>query len=317
MARNYRGYEGIRLCLMALLCCLLAVACNDLSRKEGGNANGPQEAADVIRLDKLSPIPSKKQMDSGPPLRVAVAAILSPEGTVESYSPLLRYLEAVTGRPVKLIQKKTYGEVNEMVVSSQVDLAFICTGAYFKETDRQKMKLLVTPQINGKDTYRAVVIVPASSSVQEFSQLRDKVFAFTDPMSNTGYLYPMTILDGLGERADVFFKRTFFTYSHDRAIEAVANGLADGASVDEIVYTHAIQKRPELVKRLKVIHTSQEFGMPPVVVPAETDPSVFKALQDIFLHMHENQDGKKVLTAIGVERFLEPNPLNYKLAPNG
>lgn len=271
---------------------------------------------DVIHLDQLSPLPRERQNLPVPLLRLAVAAIMSPEGNVESYAPLIKYLEWVTGRKVELIQRKTYGEVNEMIASGQVDLAFICTGAYMKQGQRRDMSLLVTPQINGKDTYRAVILVPASGHAKGFQDLKHGVFAFTDPISNTGYLYPMSLLDALGERPDSFFKRTFFTYSHDRAIDAVAEGLADGASVDEIVYRHALKKRPELAQKVRVIHISQEFGMPPVVVPANTDPAVFKAFQDIFLHMHENQEGRKVLNAIGVDRFLEPNPLNYSLQTN-
>lgn len=299
--------------LVLFLCGVLMSGCQ-------GHENSPDamqsKETDVIHLDQLSSLPRERQGMSVPSLRLAVAAIMSPEGNVESYTPLIKYLERVTGRKIELIQRKTYGEVNKMIASGQVDLAFICTGAYMEQGERRNMSLLVTPQINGKDTYRAVIIVPAFGHAKEFHDLKHGVFAFTDPMSNTGYLYPMSLLKALDERPDSFFKRTFFTYSHDRAVDAVAEGLADGASVDEIVYLHALKKRPQLAQKVRVIHTSQEFGMPPVVVPANTNPVVFNAFQDIFLHMHENQDGRKVLDSIGVERFVEANPLNYRLQTN-
>ncbi len=299
--------------LLLLLCVVSMSACQS---SENSADTVKAKETNVIHLDRLSSLPRERQGLLAPLLRVAVAAIMSPEGNVESYTPLIKYLEWVTGRKVELIQRKTYGEVNEMIVSGQVDLAFICTGAYMKQGEMRNMSLLVTPQINGKDTYRAVILVPAFGQAKGFQDLKHGVFAFTDPLSNTGYLYPMSLLDALNERPDSFFKRTFFTYSHDQAIEAVAEGLADGASVDEIVYRHALKKRPELAQKVRVIHTSQEFGMPPVVVSAKTDPAVFKAFQDIFLHMHENQEGRKVLNAIGVDRFLEANPLNYNLQIN-
>lgn len=295
------------------LCLALTSGCQNPQGPENRTDSVTSKDTDVIHLDQLSPLPRERQNLPVPRLRLAVAAIMSPEGNVESYTPLMKYLEWVMGRKVELIQRKTYGEVNEMIALGQVDLAFICTGAYMKQGEMHNMSLLVTPQINGKDTYRAVILVPASGHAKGFQDLKHGVFAFTDPMSNTGYLYPMSLLDALNERPDSFFKRTFFTYSHDRAIDAIVEGLADGASVDEIVYRHALKKRPELAQKVRVIHISQEFGMPPVVVPANTEPAVFKAFQDIFLHMHENQEGRKVLNAIGVERFLEPNPLNYSL----
>ncbi|UKL12919.1 substrate-binding domain-containing protein [Dissulfurimicrobium hydrothermale] len=266
----------------------------------------------VIRLDKLSALPEKNSTGGPQPLRVAVAAIISPEGTVESYKPLLKYLGKVTERPVKLIQRRTYWEVNELIAKGRVDLAFVCTGAYIQQGSDKKMSLLVTPQIKGKVTYRAVIIVPSASKARTFMDLKGSVFAFTDPLSNTGYLYPAYLIKKACYKPEDFFKRTFFTYSHDRSIQAVAQGLADGASVDEIVYENAINKDPGIAKKIRIILTSQEFGMPPVVVPREQNPTETKRLKDIFLRMHKNRDGKTALFALGIEKFVEPRPAIYE-----
>ena len=46
---------------------------------------------------------------------MVVAAVISPKGTVESYSPLLNYLEEKLNRPIELIQRRTYLEVNDLI----------------------------------------------------------------------------------------------------------------------------------------------------------------------------------------------------------
>ncbi|GAB4444909.1 MAG: hypothetical protein Kow00120_14770 [Anaerolineae bacterium] len=46
----------------------------------------------------------------------------------------------------------------------------------------------------------------------------------------------------LGRAPEAFFARTFFAYSHDDAIRAVAAGLADGAAVDSVVYDFALAR---------------------------------------------------------------------------
>jgi len=46
------------------------------------------------------------------PLRVAVAAVISPKGTVESYGDLLAYIGRKLNRRVELVQRQTYAEVN-------------------------------------------------------------------------------------------------------------------------------------------------------------------------------------------------------------
>lgn len=237
-------------------------------------------------------------------LRVGVAAILSPQGTVESYSELTAYLAEKLGRPVDLVQRRTYAELNDMVAASQVELAFICTNAYVVGNEQFGMELLLAPEINGESVYYSQLIVPANSSAQTLADLRGKVFAFTDPMSFTGRIYPVYLLQQMGETPERFFQRTFYTYSHDRAIEAVAAGVADGAAVDSLVLDYALQRNPELASRLRIIHTSAAFGIPPVVVPPTLPPRQRAQLRDLLLTMHEDTAGQAVLRELGIDRFV-------------
>ncbi len=64
------------------------------------------------------------------PLRVAIAAVVSPQATLDAYGSLLDYLSARLDRPVHLIQRGTYAEINELIRSGEADLAFVCGGAY-------------------------------------------------------------------------------------------------------------------------------------------------------------------------------------------
>lgn len=147
-----------------------------------------------------------------------------PKGTVESYQSLLDYLSAQLHRPVESVQRRTYAEVNDLVESGDVDVAFVCTSAYIAGYDRFGMELLAAPQVNGETVYYSLLIVPVDSPAQTLADLRGKVFAFTDPMSNTGRMYPTFLVNQLGNTPEEFFTRTFFTYSHDDAIRAVADG---------------------------------------------------------------------------------------------
>ena len=177
-------------------------------------------------------------------MRLAVAAIISPQGTAESYQVLAQYLEEALDRPVELIQRRTYAEVNKLVADGQVDVAFVCTSAYVDGHERFGMELLVAPEINGETVYYSELIVPIDSEAGSIADLAGKRFAFTDPMSFSGRVHPTHLLDKLGHQPDSFFSDTFFTYSHDRAIEAVADGVADGAAVDSLVLDYALLRDP-------------------------------------------------------------------------
>ncbi len=279
--------------ILLLLLLILLASCSPLPQTE---------IAGRVDLTDLQPLPTPNQQ--AVPLRVAVAAVISPKGTVESYAPFLNYLEAKLNRPVELIQRRTYLEINDLIEHGEVDLAFVCTSAYVEGHNTFGMELLAAPQVEGKTTYNSYLIVPANSPAQSMSDLRGKVFAFTDPISLSGRVYPTYVVHQLGFTPEEFFARTFFTYSHDEAIRAVAGGVADGAAVDSLVYEYALARDPSLAEKVRVIHISPDFGIPPVVVSPFTRPQVKQELQSLLLGMADDPAARDALASIGVERFV-------------
>ena len=257
----------------------------------------------VIHLNDLQPLPDRPAADVVP-LRVAVGAVTSPQGTVDSYAPLLDYLERKLNRPVELVQRRTYAEVNDLVKTGFVDVALVCTSAYVAGKRDFNMQLLLAPEVDGETVYYSFLIVPASSAAHSMADLRGKVFAFTDPMSNTGHNFPKYLIKQLGETAESFFSRTFFTYSHDDAIRAVASGLADGAAVDSLVYDYAIEREPDLAQRTKIIFRSEPFGIPPVVSGPQARPQVVAEVRDLLIGMAADADGQRVLSGLNIDRFV-------------
>src|SRR5581483_2750033 len=225
-------------------------------------------------------------------------------GNVESYSDLLNYIGEKIGRPVELVQRQTYAEVNDLVKQGQVDLAFVCTSAYVAGQRDFGMELLVAPQVNGETVYYSLLIVPASSSARSLEDLRGKTFAFTDPLSLTGRVYPTLKVTTLGATPETFFERTFYTYSHDNAIRAVANQVADGANVDSLVYEYFVARDPEIVSKTRVIDRSPAFGIPPVVVNPKLNPQLKTLLREILLQADSDAVGRRILKNLMIDRFV-------------
>jgi phosphonate transport system substrate-binding protein len=264
----------------------------------------PADRLPYLDLNQRSPLPAAAAAEIVP-LRLAVAAIISPQGTVESYSELADYLRQKLDRPVELVQRRTYAEVNELVASNQIDLAFVCTSAYLEGSDKLEMNLLVAPEINGQTVYHSALIVHRNNTATSMADLRGSVFAFTDPMSFTGRSYPTYLVHQLRETPESFFQRTIVTYSHDRAIHAVADGVADAAAVDSIILDYALHRHPDLAEKIRVIHRSQPFGIPPVVSPPGLPIRQAVLLQEILLTMHRDEVGRRVLEHLGIDRFVK------------
>lgn len=291
-----------------LLFALLFLGACDRRGETGSGASGTDS---IIRLDDLRPLPPPAAMEDKPGLKVAVAAILSPQGTISSYRLLMAHLEQVTGAPVTLVQRKTYQETNDLLARGMVDVGFVCTGAYLEGARQGGMSLLVVPRINGSVTYRSLLIVPVASTAKGLRDLRGKIFAFTDPLSNSGYLYPLSLLRDMKEQPENFFSRTIFTYSHDRSLAAVAERVADGAAVDSLVYDFVAERDPAMTAQVRIVWRSPEFGIPPVVVPGGITKARRQWLRGLFLNAHHNEDGRQALEALGIERFVDADPARY------
>lgn len=256
-----------------------------------------------IDLAALTPLPTT-DFQGVNPIRVAIAAVISPQGTLESYTPLLDYLSKQLGRPVVRVQGSSYSETNEILKAGLVDLAFVCTGAFIHGSDEFGMQILVVPEINQESVYYSWVITPVDSPIETIEDLRSRVFAFTDPLSLTGWMYPNFMLTQMGENSEAFFSQTFFTYSHDRSIHSVADGFADGAAVDSLIFNYLLKREPSLAEKIRIIHKSPAFGMPPVVVNPNIDPVLRDKLLGILLSMADNPEGQAALATLGVDRFV-------------
>ncbi len=246
-------------------------------------------------------------------LRVAVSSMTSPRQTLINYQDLIVYVSDQLVRKPQFIQRKTYREVNELLGKKQLDFAFICSGALVEaEESGIHLRILAVPVINNEANYHAVIIVRKDSPYRAFDDLLGAKFAFTDPLSHTGYRYPLYLLKLRHTTPEKFFRRTFFTYAHDYSIQAVSRGIVDAASVDELIYLYLKRVSPEKVKNIRILHRSEPFGMPPVVSPAGLHPKLDRQIQQILLHMHKTERGKSILNMLGIQRFTTADSTSYE-----
>ena len=248
---------------------------------------------------------------SNEPISLAIAAMTSPKETYIYYEKLVDYISQKLGRPIQFKQRKSYKEVNELLKKTVVDIAFICSGAYVSALPEGYMEIIAVPQINNKTYYQAYVIVHKDSPYQQFIDLKNKRFALTDPLSNTGYYYPLRRVKELGFTLDRFFSKTIYTYAHDYSIQAVARKLVDGASVDGLIFDYLAKHNPALVQNIRIIEKSEPFGMPPVVVPRRLDPQLKAKLKSILLSLHQDAKGKQILDQLNIDRFVPGDSVNY------
>ncbi len=150
------------------------------------------------------------------------------------------YLESRLLRPVRFVQRASYREVVELVRDNKLDFAWICGDPYMRNKDR--LQLVTVPLYHGKPLYESYLIVPVQDThSHSMLDMKGRVFAFSDPDSNSGWLVPQWVLGRLGQDSGHFFRKTFFTYAHRKVVEAVAANLAEGGEVDGYVWAPGVR----------------------------------------------------------------------------
>jgi phosphonate transport system substrate-binding protein len=232
--------------------------------------------------------------------------MISPKETFVHYRELLDYLGSKLGRKTQLVQRKTYGEINELLGKGEIDLAFICSGPYAAGKEKYGFELLATPMVQGSNFYHSYLIVNKESVIHDLEDLKGKVFAFTDPDSNTGKLVPTYWLAQSEQVAETFFEKTIYTYSHDNSILAVAKALVDGAAVDGLIWEYYNLKDSRFTSQTRIIRKSEPYGIPPVVASRYLPDELKKRTRELLFSMHRDSEGQKVLKGLMIDRFVEP-----------
>lgn len=270
-----------------------------------------EEPRTVVDLEKRDAAKPAEKPSHGQPLRIAIGGMITPKEGFAYYREFLDYIGEKLHRDIELVDRENYAEINNLLRTGDVDVAFVCGGPYVDGYKEFGMELLVAPVAYGAAMYYSYIIVAKDSPIYRFEELRGKKFAFTDPMSNSGKLVPTYMLARINETPDTFFKSYIFTQSHDKAIKAVALGIVDGAAVDSLVWEYASCNNPEFTSKTRIVKQSPPYGIPPVVVRPGLDPELKETLKKIFLNAHSDRKGRALLSNMMIDKFISVSDEAY------
>jgi phosphonate transport system substrate-binding protein len=246
--------------------------------------------------------------DCGEALRFGVTPVIL-DNQVGFLNRWSNWLSARLGCPVELVQRTRYQDILDLLLREQLHLAWICGYPYVQQQDQ--LELLAVPRWHGQPLYRSEIIVAGASTVQRLEDLRGGLFAWTDPLSNSGWLYPHFLLHDRGADPDRFFRRSIFTWGHARSVQAVADGLVDGAAVDSYVRETLLLYKPALAQATRVIERSPWFGFPPIVAGPALGAAHRSTIRSTLLGQSSDPSGQALLADLNLDGFSTEHPQLY------
>jgi len=218
--------------------------------------------------------------------------------------PLADMLTAATNLNFKVSVPTSYVAVVEAMGANQVDVGWLSPFAYVLAHDKNGAQLALTSLRQGSKSYRSQIIVRADSGIENVEQSRGKKFAFVDPASASGFLFPNAMLANMGIDYKTFFSDTIFAGGHDKAVISVYNKQVDGAatfgnSIDtgppSDARTLVTSTLPDVMQVVKPIATTDPIPNDTVSLRAGLDPATAKLITDGLLYIQSTPEGQKAL----------------------
>lgn len=226
---------------------------------------------------------------------------------LELLTRLRAYLLDHTGVEIELVRRRTYQEITSLLVSAQLDAAWICGFPFV--AFQEQLSLLAVPVWRGEPLYSSYLIVADGRDIDTIAQLEGDVHAFSDPDSNSGHLVTRALLVDMRRRPEEFFRRTIFTWGHRNVVRAVGSGLAMSGSVDGYIYDVLAEIEPNLVEKVRVVRRSELLGFPPIACPRSlAETSSVRALQQALLDMQRAEEGRAILNILKLDGFVPGAP---------
>jgi phosphonate transport system substrate-binding protein len=221
------------------------------------------------------------------------------------------FMAASLQRPVEFVQRDSYRETMDLLRLEKLEFAWICDYPYLHLKDT--VRLLAVPLYQGHPHYRSYLIAHRDDTrTRSMADLAGRVFAYADPYSNTGYLSPRYEIRQLGHDPSGFFRKTFFTWSHRKVVEAVASGLAQGGAVDSYIWDTLAHVEPALCARTRVVWRSPEYGFPPFVAHRSVSNADFQLMQRHLLDTSRSEAGRRLLGLLYLDGFTIGSPALYE-----
>ncbi|MEB3197528.1 MAG: phosphate/phosphite/phosphonate ABC transporter substrate-binding protein [Candidatus Sericytochromatia bacterium] len=249
-------------------------------------------------------------------LRVGFAPFENQKEVLRKAGPVARFLGQVLGRPVKPFVAGDYPGVVEAMKGGKLDVAFFSPAALIMAEKVAGARVILKSSYRGRLHYYSAIITRRDSDIKRVADLKGRTFAFVDPGSTTGGVYPklMMLQAGLDPARDL--GRVIFAGGHDAAILAVSNGKVDAAATfanddrgEEVPWKHILRDDPGAIR---VVAYSKPIPNGAVAVSRQLPAATVAKIRSAFLDLSKTPEGRKILSQMYlIESFAPASSADY------
>ncbi len=204
-------------------------------------------------------------------------------------------LSKITGLHFSTGVATSYAAVVEAMGAGKVDIGWLATFSYVMAKQKYDVDLLLIVSRFGSPFYRGQIVVGSKSGIKSLKDLKGKRFAFVDPASTSGHIYPKTLFLSEGHNPDKFFSKTVFAGSHNAVILSVLKGEVDAGATYDDARAAIAKSFPDIFKKTRVIAYTEDIPNDTVSVRKDLSPELKAKVKNGLLKLAKTEQGSRVL----------------------
>jgi len=171
-------------------------------------------------------------------LRLAFIPQENPEKLLGDIEAISSWLSREIGVPVEGFVTIDHAAAVEALRNGDADISFMGALPFVLAEAEIGAVALLSEIYQGKPSYTGRIFVRKDSDITSLRDLQGRDIAFADPISESGYLYPLAEFQRAGliaslDEMGAFFRRVYFAGGYQQAMQAMAEGLVDAAGASQ------------------------------------------------------------------------------------
>jgi len=246
-------------------------------------------------------------------LKIVFIAYENPQQLVEDVKPIVAYLEKTLNMDIKHFIATDYAGVVEALRYETADMGFMGALQYVIAHKMAGAYPILGEIYNGKSTYISKIFVRRDSGISTIKDLKGKSISFVDPISSSGYMYPLDIFKQKGlikdiDKAEQFFKKIYFSGGDEQALRAVLNNFVDAAGIGQYAFNLLnYDERAEIVS----IADSKPIPSHCVVVRKNLHQPTVEKLQEALFNLNNEPNRHLLKYLYSVDGYIKVTHDNY------
>lgn len=252
-------------------------------------------------------------------LRVGFAPWENPQDLAKTAQPILELLSKATGKRAQSFVASDYAGVIEALRAKKLDVAFLPPAAYVLAEKNAGAKVILKSLFHDRAMYYSAIITRKDTGIRTLGDLKGKSFAFVDPNSTSGAIYPKVMLMNAGLDPSKDLKQVIYAGGHDAVVLAVLNKKVDAGAVyandptgADSAWASVLKGDPRLAEIL-MIAQSKPIPSDNIAVASDLHPTLVTQIKQAFLDLSSTPEGRKRIREIyHVDGFAEAQASDYE-----